>query len=130
MELVIDFTKKASGYKEAFMEYMESAHQRIVGNRAEFGTIVIEGMSKSRQRAIMHSVDHKRVCAILKLNRIEGDLAYLDVEYNGPMGSELKRQLEAGIEFEPVSRVYLNPDNSIKMFMNIDLVPVSPLVKW
>lgn len=129
MELVLDFTKKSAGHKEAFLEYMESAHQRIVGNRAEFGAIVIEGMPKHKQRAIMHTVDHKRVCAILRLNRIEGDLAYLDVEYGGPMGPELKRQLEAGVVFEPVSRVYLNPDKSVKLIMNIDLVPVNELVR-
>lgn len=129
MELVLDFTKKSKGHKEAFMEYMESAHQRIVGNRAEFGAIVISGMPKHKQRAIMSTIDHKRVCAVLRLNRVEGELAYLDVEFAGPMGPELKLQLEAGVEFEPVSRVYLNPDKSVKLIMNIDLVPVTPLTR-
>lgn len=129
MELVIDFTKKAGGHKEAFLEYMNSAHCRIVGNRAEFGAIIIEGMPKHKQRAIMGSIDYKRVCAVMKLNRVEGDVAYLDVEISGPMGPELQRQLDAGVEFEPVSRVYLNPDKTVKLVMNIDLVPATPLVR-
>ncbi|ARV76972.1 hypothetical protein PHABIO_341 [Pseudomonas phage Phabio] len=124
MELIIDLTGKAKGYKEAFTELVTSPFAAEGNLRCELGPIPYTGLTKGQLKARCTYIDHKRVCAKFTKFDIDGDIVKVEVTPSGPLKAHLEQLLTQGIEFEPVARAAFNRDMEIIHMFNIDLNPV------
>lgn len=123
MELTIDLTKKAQGYKDAFLELVTSPHAEQGNMRCEFGSIPYHDLTKKQLANRARVIDHKRVCAKFTNFHIDGDVIKITVVPFGPMKGELETLLATGVEFQPVARARYQKKEIVHMD-NIDLVPI------
>lgn len=125
MELTIDLTGKAKGYKESLLELVTSPFAAEGNMRCELGPIHIEGLTKEQLKARCTYVDHKRVCAKFIKFEIDGDLVKIEIVPSGPLGKYFEQQLEQGVEFRAVMRTVYNKNKEVLHMFNIDLQPVT-----
>lgn len=97
MELIIDLTKKISGYREAAMHYFASkAHLAY----CEYGVPNLDNLSPEEAIHRLHVVDDKRTCAHIHSVRWEDTELVLKLIPIGPFGGLL-----GDTQYAPAARI-------------------------
>lgn len=123
MELVIDLTKKTSGYREAAMRYFASKAGRAY---CEYGIPNLDNLSPEEAIQRLHVVDDTRICAHIHSVRWEDTRLVLKLIPIGPFGGLL-----GDTQYAPAARIIkaITPGHPERDYVTIiggfDLIPAA-----